>query len=84
MITKRYRVSEYLLPDGANPYRLWLEAMPELIQGRIQARLFRFDRESVIVLLVGGEKRTQRADISRAKRFWLDYKSRGSYGKEKR
>src|SRR3972149_2772412 len=31
------------------------------------------DGNSIIVLLVGGEKSSQSQDISRAKRFWRDY-----------
>jgi putative addiction module killer protein len=31
---------------------------------------------SDIILLVGGDKSTQRADIERAKAFWREYKER--------
>jgi putative addiction module killer protein len=30
----------------------------------------------VVLLLCGGDKRTQKADIKRAKEFWLDYQER--------
>lgn len=30
----------------------------------------------VVLLLCGGDKRTQAADIERARRFWADYRSR--------
>ena len=31
---------------------------------------------SLVILLVGGDKRTQSADIERAREFWQDYKRR--------
>ena len=37
---------------------------------------FAWDGESVVVLLAGGDKKTQTMDIKRAQKFWQDYKSR--------
>lgn len=34
------------------------------------------DEETVILLLSGGSKRTQSADINQAARYWLDYRRR--------
>jgi len=31
------------------------------------------DGDKIIVLLVGGDKRTQPTDIKRAKEYWVDY-----------
>ena len=39
------------------------------------------DGNSVIVLLVGGEKSSQSQDISRAKGFWRDYGEAKQHGK---
>ena len=36
---------------------------------------FATDGERVVVLLCGGDKRTQTADIRRAKQFWSRYRS---------
>lgn len=32
-----------------------------------------WDGEAVVILLCGGDKRTQRADIEAAQRYWRDY-----------
>lgn len=34
------------------------------------------DGDSLVVLLCGGNKRTQKRDIARAKVYWADYRSR--------
>ncbi len=34
------------------------------------------DGERIVILLTGGTKRRQSADIERAKAYWLDYKGR--------
>jgi putative addiction module killer protein len=41
------------------------------------------DGESVILLLVGGAKSTQRRDIRRAQEFWRDYLEGKGHGKTK-
>ncbi len=38
---------------------------------------------SIIVLLVGGDKGSQAKDISRAQGFWGDYREAKSHGKAK-
>jgi len=37
---------------------------------------FGLERDDMIILLGGGDKATQRADIVRAKASWADYKTR--------
>ncbi len=39
---------------------------------------FRRIGQTIILLLCGGDKRSQRRDISRAKQFWNDYQERVS------
>jgi len=34
------------------------------------------DGETLVILLCGGDKKTQRRDIAKAVAFWNDYKSR--------
>ncbi len=41
------------------------------------------DGDSLVVLLVGGDKRSQTKDISRAQRFWGDYLEATRHGKAK-
>ena len=36
------------------------------------------DGDEVVILLIGGDKRTQDADIETAKKYWDDYKSRNT------
>ena len=37
---------------------------------------------TLVILLCGGDKRTQTADIKRAKKFWTDYQQRRSESEE--
>ncbi len=41
------------------------------------------DRESIIVLLVGGDKGSQAKDIARAQEFWRDFLEAARHGKTK-
>ena len=54
------RIEEYVRADGTIPYRIYL------------AR----DGDALIVLLGGGTKRHQQADIERAKALHAEYKAR--------
>jgi len=40
-------------------------------------------KDTVVLLLCGGDKTTQAADIRTAKEYWQDYKDRQSYADEK-
>lgn len=33
--------------------------------------------DAIVLLLCGGDKSTQRKDVKKAKKYWLDYKERG-------
>jgi putative addiction module killer protein len=37
---------------------------------------FGFDGDSVVILLAGGDKKTQPMDIKRAQKYWQDYNNR--------
>ncbi len=54
--------------DGVCELRVHLGAGYRIYFGR--------DGKMVVILLCGGEKRTQGADIRRAKRYWRDYEAR--------
>jgi len=54
--------------DGVCELRIHLGAGYRVYFGR--------DGKTVVILLCGGEKRSQDADIRRAKRYWKDYETR--------
>jgi putative addiction module killer protein len=97
---------EYLLDNGRNPFREWLEGLRDRqARARIRVRLNRirlgnfgdsksvgggvselriphgpgyrvyFGRRgnTVVILLYGGDKKTQTKDIARAQTYWADY-----------
>lgn len=37
---------------------------------------YAIDGKTIVLLLIGGDKRSQRADIVKAKRYWQDYQKR--------
>lgn len=41
MINSKFRIREYLSPDGSNPFREWVRTLPVTVAARVQARLFR-------------------------------------------
>ena len=54
--------------EGVSEYRLTYGPGYRLYYGR--------DGDAVVVLLIGGTKKRQSADIDRAKTYWADYKAR--------
>jgi putative addiction module killer protein len=98
-------IREYLMANGQNPFREWLNSLTVAVRVRIQARVLRFetgnlgdhkrvgsgvwearvmfgpgyriyfgkDGDSIIVLLVGGDKGSQAKNISRAQDFLGSY-----------
>ena len=57
-----------LLGDGVSEVRLHLGAGYRVYYGRHE--------KALVLLLCGGSKRTQAADITRAVEFWMDYRRR--------
>lgn len=43
---------------------------------------FGIEKTEIVVLLVGGDKSSQRTDISKAKSLWIENKERKVYGKK--
>ena len=80
------KILRYRTPEGRKPFGEWLSALKD--RGgcaRILARLDRLlfgpgyrvyfgrDGEAIVVLLCGGDKSSQTADIQRAQEYWKDY-----------
>ena len=57
-----------LLRDGVSEVRLHLGAGYRVYYGRHE--------KALVLLLCGGSKRTQAAGITRAVKFWMDYRRR--------
>jgi len=45
---------------------------------------FGFDGDDIVLLLIGGDKRSQRKDIVKATEYWSDYRRRKERGTKKR
>ena len=57
-------IREYVMPNGKAPFVEWIDKL----RGREGNRL--------VLLLCGGNKSTQRADVRLANKYWQDYRSR--------
>lgn len=44
---------------------------------------FGIEGKTIVILLRGGDKKTQKKDILTAKRYWNDYLERGNHGSKK-
>ena len=56
----------------------------ELIMGRATLVYFGQVGATLVILLCAGSKRTQTADIKRAKKYWADYRRRAKESETKR
>jgi putative component of toxin-antitoxin plasmid stabilization module len=73
-------VQHYLAPDGGDPFQDWFEGLADT---RVRVAVLRGLRvyyakagAGSLLLLGGGAKRTQQADIETAVARWKDYRSR--------
>ena len=69
-------IREYVTGDGATPFRVWLETLvweARLFSGSGYRLYFGKANRSTIVLLLGGSKSSQRADLHRARQLWREY-----------
>ena len=62
-------IRHYVTVAGADPFADWLVALTDR---KAQARA----GYAIVLLLLGGDKRKQNADIKRAKEYWRDYQQR--------
>ena len=72
----------YQTSSFEQPFVEWLRGLNDRqARTRIEARLARVavgNGQVVVLLLCGGDKRTQRRDIERAKVYFEDYKARSA------
>ena len=78
------KVEQYVAWDGKKPFQEWLNNLKDLSAlEKIYRRLARLETGNLgdhkfVLLLIGGTKKTQPADIETAKRYWEDYRNRTS------
>ena len=73
-------VREYLDAQGSSPYGKWFDRLNTAAAARVATAVYRMEHgkagDSLVILLAGGTKKRQDADISAAKGHWRDYKRR--------
>ena len=79
------RVLHYQTAQGRCPFQEWVESVKDkAAKAAVAARINRvragtlgdWKAVGVVILLSGGEKRSQDANIKRAKEYWRDYENR--------
>ncbi len=91
MATTKLSVREYLTNRAVSPFREWLTGLDATARARIQAIDFGpgyricFGRSgsAIVLLLLGGDKSTPRADVRRARDYRSDYREATNRGKTK-
>jgi putative addiction module killer protein len=85
-------VVEYVREDGSNPYRAWFDSPHAQAAAKVATAMVRLELGNLsrgpgyrvylgkdgdkLVILLGGTKQRQQADIGRAKAMWEEYKTR--------
>ena len=72
METKLRILKKYVTDNGNCPYDEWFDEL-KINFGPGYRVYFGLNGDSIVVLLVGGDKGTQKRDISKAKDFWEDF-----------
>ncbi len=72
------KIKEFIREDKSNPYEKWFEGIGEYrINWGPGYRIYIIqDGSELIILLGGGTKKTQPADIKKAKELYEEYKTR--------
>ena len=78
-------IEYYVTSSGEKPFIKWLEKLDRktriivtnyvdrLADGPGLRVYFAEDGEKIILLLIGGDKKSQNSDIKKAKEYWRDY-----------
>jgi putative component of toxin-antitoxin plasmid stabilization module len=73
-----YNIRIFELSTGECPFNDWLKRLDKTASARIDARLTRlyfgiFKKDLILLVLLGGDKSSQSADIAKAQRLWQSY-----------
>ncbi len=70
------KVVEYQDQGGISPFARWFARLDPVAAAKVTTALYRMEQGGLVILLGGGVKKGQQADIQEAKRCWREYKSR--------